>query len=256
MFDLHVFLLSEELGLTDEIGIKIVGFVGITLFVILFTGVYLWWPELRRWTVGFKARLRRGRYIRNYDYHKVVGIAVLPILALITLTGVSMAFHETAGNVWYAATFTEPPSEYPEEPPAVEQPAEPRLSLDEVAARAAAETGATPTRIRPPKDETGTAQVALSTTYDPQSGYDGADGNVNVWMDPYTGEVALERDPRDMPLGAKIFEVWLLPLHASSFGGTLAQVLWALVGLAPLVLAITGLTMWLLQRAARRQVKA
>jgi uncharacterized iron-regulated membrane protein len=253
MFDLHVYLLSGEIGLTDEIGIKIVGAVGIALFIILLTGVYLWWPGLRRWASGFKVRFRRERYVRNNDYHKVVGIVAVPVLALIALTGVAFGFHETSKSVWYAVTFTEPPPEFPEEPPEAEPTGTPPLTLDELADRAAAVTDATPTRIHPPKGETGTVQVALSTSYDPQAGYDGVDGNVNVWVNPYTGEVALERDPREMPLAAKIFENWLFPLHVGSFGRTPVHVLYALVGLAPLVLAITGLTMWLLKRASRRR---
>jgi uncharacterized iron-regulated membrane protein len=48
MFDMHVFLLSGKIGLTDETGIKVVGAVGIVLFVVLLTGIYLWWPGLMR----------------------------------------------------------------------------------------------------------------------------------------------------------------------------------------------------------------
>ncbi len=68
--------------------------------------------------------------------------------------------------------------------------------------------------------------MALSIPYDPQAGYDGVDGNVNAWMDPYAGEAVLERDPREIPVTAKIFENWLFPLYVGSFGRTPVQVMW------------------------------
>ncbi len=59
MANLHFYLFAGEIGLTKETGIKVVSVVGMVLFFILVTGIYLWWPGLRRWALGFKIRLRR-----------------------------------------------------------------------------------------------------------------------------------------------------------------------------------------------------
>lgn len=104
----HFYLFAGGIELTDETGIKLVSVVGIALLVMLATGVYLWWPGLRRWAASFRVRWRGDRYSRNYDYHKVVGIVVMPLLALIALTGVTFGFHETSRSVWYAITLTDP----------------------------------------------------------------------------------------------------------------------------------------------------
>ncbi len=98
-------------------------------------------------------------------------------------------------------------------------------------------------------DKTGTVDVILLAIWDLRAGYDRLDGQVETWMDPYTGEVALERDPRQWPLAANIFENLGVPLHVGSFGRLPVQLLWAVVGLAP---AFTGFTMWLLKRSARK----
>lgn len=253
MSRLHFYMFAGEIGLSDEAGIKVVGVVGVTLLVVLATGVYLWWPGLRRWAAGLRVRLRGDRYARNHDYHKVVGIVTVPVLALIALTGATFGFHETSRSVWYAITFTDPPPEYPETPPKVEPGDGGRLTLDALAARVAERTGAEPTWIGVPEKEDEAALVYLSAPWDPYAGYNAYDGNVATYADPYTGEVLWKQDPREMPLAAKAFELWLFPAHVGSFGRLPVRILWAIVGLAPTVLAVTGLTMWLLKRRAARR---
>ncbi|MGH3144949.1 MAG: PepSY-associated TM helix domain-containing protein [Rubrobacter sp.] len=254
MTKLHFYLFAGDIGLTDEIGLKVVSIVGIALLVMLVTGVYLWWPGLRRWVSGFRVRWRGDRYARNYDYHKVIGIITVPVLALIALTGVTFGFHETSRSVWYAITFTDPPPEYPASPPKVEANGQERLSLDEFAARVASQTDAEPVYLyylTAKEDEA--VEAGLSAGWDPWAGFNGYDGNVYTYADPYTGEVVWKHDPRELPLAARIFENWLFPLHVGSFGRMPVRILWALVGLAPTVLAVTGLTMWLLKRRANRR---
>ena len=254
MTKVHFYLFAGELGLTDEIGFKVVSAVGLALLVMIITGVYLWWPGLRRWASGFRIRWRGDRHARNHDYHKVIGIVTVPVLALIALTGATFGFYETSRTVWYAATFTEPPPEYPATTPKVDASGQERLSLDELAASVGSRTDARPTNfyyLSGPKDEA--VSVGLTAAWDPYAGFNGYDGNVYAFADPYTGEVLWKRDPRELPLSARLFEGWIFPVHTGSFGRLPVRILWALVGLAPTVLAVTGLTMWLLKRRAKRR---
>jgi uncharacterized iron-regulated membrane protein len=253
---LHFYLFAGEIGLTDETGIKVVSVVGLALLVVLGTGVYLWWPGLRRWAAGFTVRWRGDRHARNHDYHKMVGMLTVPLLALIALTGATFGFHETSRSVWYALTFTDSPPEYPEEAPKVDPGGRERLSLDRLAGRVGEQVGAEPTWVYAPAEKNEASMMYLSAGWDPYAGYNGYDGNVAVYADPYTGEVVWKQDPRELPLAARIFEGWIFPLHAGSFGRMPARILWALVGLAPTVLAVTGVTMWLLKRRAARQRKS
>jgi uncharacterized iron-regulated membrane protein len=252
----HFYLLAGDIGfgLTDEIGIKIVSAVGLALVVMIVTGVYLWWPGLRRWVSGFRVRWRGDRYSRNYDYHKVIGIITVPVLLVIALTGAVFGFYETSRSVWYAITFTDPPPEFPATIPKVEPDGREPLTLDALATRVEARTDAEVTGFYGLSvGKNGSIYTYLTAGFDPNAGFNGYDGNVYGYADPYTGEMLWKHDPRELPLAAQIFEGWVFPLHVGSFGGIAARILWALVGLAPTVLAITGLTMWLLKRRAERQ---
>ena len=46
---------------------------------------------------------------------------------------------------------------------------------------------------------------------------------------------------------------WNFPLHTGDFGGTVTRVLWVAVGLSPIILAVTGLTMQLVRRRKRKR---
>ncbi len=252
----HFYLFAGDIGfgLTDEIGFKVVSAVGLALLVMLLTGVYLWWPGLRRWASGFRVRWRGDRYARNYDYHKVIGIIAVPVLMIIALTGAVFGFYETSRTVWYTVTFTDPPPAFPATIPRVDPAGREPLPLDELASRVEARTDAEHTHfygLSVGKNET--IYTTLTAGFDPVAGFNGYDGNVYGYADPYTGEMVWKQDPRELPLAAQIFDGWVFPLHTGAFGGIPVRILWALVGLMPTVLAVTGLTMWLLKRRASRR---
>ena len=250
----HFYLFAGEVGLTDELGMKLVSIVGIALLVMLVTGVYLWWLGLRLWASEFRVRWRGDRYSRNYDYHKVVGIFAVPVLALIALTGVTFGFYETSRSLWYAVTFTDPPPAFPASTPKVEAAGREPLPLDELAASVETRTDAEHTRFYELMGEGNEAvYVTLAAGWDPYAGFNGYDGNLYGYADPYTGALVWKHDPRELPLAARIFDGWVFPLHTGSFGRMPVRILWALVGLTPTILAVTGLTMWLLKRRASRR---
>lgn len=54
--------------------------------------VYLWWPGIRRIAQGFRIRARRGFYILNFDLHQATGMVALPLLLIMTVTGVILPY--------------------------------------------------------------------------------------------------------------------------------------------------------------------
>ncbi|HRN57366.1 MAG TPA: PepSY-associated TM helix domain-containing protein [Agriterribacter sp.] len=83
------------LWLPPEIGRTIVSWATLVFFVLLITGIVLWWPK--RWnkkgieqsfTVRWKARFKR----LNYDLHNVLGFYALIIAAIVAFTGLMMGF--------------------------------------------------------------------------------------------------------------------------------------------------------------------
>lgn len=78
------------------------------------------------------------------------------------------------------------------------------------------------------------------------------DSGYTAWIDPYDGTVIRVDRPQDLPLGAHILksvETW----HFGKVGGIAGRVFWALGGIAPLILLISGASMWWHRKGFRRR---
>lgn len=64
-----------------------------------------------------------------------------------------------------------------------------------------------------------------------------------VSIDQYSGKVLQVRDARSLRLGDAVLDAFV-PMHYGTFGGLATRVLYVFVGLAPLILFITGFIMW------------
>jgi uncharacterized iron-regulated membrane protein len=65
----------------------VVGSVGVFLIFLVISGIWIWWPGLRRFASGFVGAPWRGGYVRDLDLHKLVGIVAVPFLLLWGVTG-------------------------------------------------------------------------------------------------------------------------------------------------------------------------
>lgn len=59
--------------------------------------------------------------------------------------------------------------------------------------------------------------------------------------------------PSDGNIFDQAWDDWTFPLRTGDFGGTPTRVIWVAVGLSPIVLAVTGLTMQLVRRRKRKR---
>ena len=71
-------------------------------------------------------------------------------------------------------------------------------------------------------------------------------------VDPVEAKVASVRDPGTYPAGEKLM-AWQGALHRGSGLGGLWRGLVFVSGFLPALFAVTGVSMWLLKRAARRK---
>ena len=85
----------------------LIGITGLLLLFLSISGVWLWWPGIKRWFVGVRIRLQKGRYARDYDLHQVAGMLAIPLLLVwaVTAMGFEFGFVEKA---WYAVLPGEP----------------------------------------------------------------------------------------------------------------------------------------------------
>jgi uncharacterized iron-regulated membrane protein len=102
LFDLHAHLMA------GEVGERVVGVIGLLGVLLVVTGVYLWWPARRRFSLrtliptGFARR-------KLLPSHRDLGLLAAPILVLVLLTGSGMVFYGAAGTILNGLLSGRPP---------------------------------------------------------------------------------------------------------------------------------------------------
>lgn len=86
------------LGATGGI---LIGSAGLCLLGFMITGVWLWWPGLKKFTTGFRLRWSKPGFIRNYDLHSWFGLVGLPIFLVLAITGTMFEFRWMRAAVHY-----------------------------------------------------------------------------------------------------------------------------------------------------------
>lgn len=247
-----LFLLHFNL-FAGEFGHQLIGVTGIALLLLTLTGAWLWWPTLRRWAFGFRIRWARPFFVVNYDLHRVIGIWSLPLVLVLALTGAILVFYEVGGRLVYALFFTTQEAAAPRPPLGALKsfPVSVPATLNDAAAlavRIAPEAAASSMYV--PADTTEPVRVWLRTPGDTRPNV----GSWHVEVDRTTGAVVSAMLPGNTSLAAHVEETWVIALHYGTFGGKAVRALYALAGLVPVVLLITGVVHWLLRRRARSPV--
>lgn len=247
MLDIHAGLL---LGKT---GRPLIFAIGVALVLLLGTGLYLWWPRIAAWRAKFRLRRGRGRVPFHYDLHQLVGFFALPGLAVIAVTGLIFTYPGVAKNLWYGLIRTDQTVSLSDRMLRAERRPTPVLSYEEIVKRAeAAAPGGKVVRLTLPESDDDAVLVWVEAGHDPFGGRASFSGNVTMQVDPYTGEILAQEEPSDRPALAQVFDRWLYPLHMGSFGGWPVRLLYGVIGLAPFVLAFTGVVLWWLRRRRRK----
>ena len=228
----------------------ILGITGLLLLFLSLSGIWLWWPGIRRWFVGVRVRWKKGRYARDYDLHQVAGMIAVPLLLVWAVTGAGYEFGFVE-KAWYAAV---PGAPLEERVLTSEESDEPDIGLAAAIAAAKAHTG-----------EEAPSSVDLPIADDPTSTYgiwfqDGFDpwrnavypGDLLVSVDRQTGE-ALVTYGGDEPYAQAIWEDLNFPTHSGWIVGPSLRIIWLMLGLVPLLLAVTSLSTWLFKRGLRKR---
>ena len=72
-----------------------------------------------------------------------------------------------------------------------------------------------------------------------------------VWIDQYSSKTLAIQDPNQFTAGETFLNV-MWPLHSGEALGLIGRIVWCLVGIAPLVLYVSGLIRWLHKRKAKQ----
>ncbi|MDP1026480.1 PepSY-associated TM helix domain-containing protein [Sphingomonas sp. KR1UV-12] len=238
LYDLHYRLLLDAPGGTA------LGILGIAMLGLIGSGLWAWWPRPGSWRRALRFKRDAAAVRRLYDLHKVVGLASVGLLLLVTATGVMLDLPDQTRAVigrvspLYRASAV------------VTVPRGAMLSLDALAriAQARMPDGAL-AWIETPAGPRGTVRVNLSRPGEPSRRFP----RTNVWLDPYDGRIVAYRDGLAETGGDTVLD-WLHPLHGGEAAGMAGRVLIFLSGLAPTMLFVTGWLRWRRRGRQRRSM--
>lgn len=229
-------------------GSDLVGIAGVFLMVSLVSGLVLWWPRSGRWKRGLSIRWPAKSFRLNFDLHKVSGAYGSLFLTVVAFTGVCLTFPGIVRPLFGAF-----------EGPAATEPVGSTLHLAGESLGPAPDAdgvlefsrskaaGASVTCLWLP----GASGPYWRVSLEEAEGVLAAGGRSEVYIDAASGEVeAVERHA--VRSSVDQFYAWQLPLHNGSAGGLIGRWLVFLSGFVPLILAITGVTIYLQKRRARK----
>lgn len=248
LFILHFNLFAGEAGHV------LVGAAGLALVIITLTGIWIWWPTLRRLNFGFTIRWRRPWFVLNYDLHRVVGIVSLPLVLVVSLTGTLLVFYDVGSRVVHALFLTTPAAAAPQGVPhfaldRLDRDMSAPLSLDDAAALATSlATGSKASSMFVPGPIDKPLKVWLRTEGDIRPNV----GSWHAWIDRKAGTVTSAMLPDSTSTAAHVDETWVIALHYGTFGGELVRAVYAIGAFVPVALLLTGTIHWLWRRRLAR----
>jgi uncharacterized iron-regulated membrane protein len=200
-------------------GRAVVGWLGVAMLLSSLTGLWLWWPITGSWTRGF--RWKRHDTL-DANLHHMVGFWIALPLGILSLTGVIIAWPQMMGS------DTNPMRRAMQTPLAA-----PHLTLAEALAAASVRG---PVTITWPTDKEAVWKIAAG------------DGKTTQ-VDDRTEAVS---QTKGVPMARP--RPFYRRLHDGTGMGLVWQIIVFLGGIAPAILGVTGILMWLRTRKWRTSV--
>ena len=238
IYTLHFQLFAGQIGST------IVGFSGIFLLFSAISGLVLWWPRSGGWRRSLSIKPAARGYRLHFDLHRVTGSYSVPVLIVVAFTGICLTFPGYVRPLFQIGA-----TETAREGVLQTRPIPPPIDADAVMSKAVDEVrGGRVTCLWLP----GASGAAWRVTMQEARGVFAAGGRAEVYVDPSDGRVT-DIARHETGSAESKFYAWQLPLHNGSAFGLLGRITVFLSGLAPLVLGVTGLLIYLRKRRARLQ---
>jgi uncharacterized iron-regulated membrane protein len=238
--DLHFDLLAGRTG-------RVVNGIGaLCLLLLCLTGPFIWWQGRAGWQRGFTVDWRRPWRRVTWELHGAVGIWTLVLTAGWAVTGAYFVFPDpfraAVNRISPLTAAVRPPQSNPEGAASGAGP-----TWRELIDRARpVEPDAFVARVVVPAGDEAPFQV-LFTDHRPTRL--GARHLRTVYLDQYTGDRLAAPPAGRRTLGDAVVAL-VGPVHFGNFGGVGVRLVWLVTGLAPAVLAVTGLLLWWTRVAA------
>lgn len=235
--DFHIYLLSGRTGeMWNGIGAAV-------LLLLALTGIVLWWPGINRWRRALLLDLRRGWKRINWDLHSVIGAWTILFTLIWATTGIYFAWPKLAtsaiNHISPIVTASYPAQQLASLSTSV-KPNGATFQLSDVLHQAQ--------QISPDAAFEGcffgSGPHAMFTVYMAHRRIGDFTNTDFIYFDQASGQhLYTWRRGQNITLGDWL--LWIaVPLHFGTSWGLAFKTLWALVGLALPLLAITGLLMY------------
>ncbi len=244
MEELHRWLAAS--GDNRAVGKALTGASNAVFLFLALSGLYLWWP--RKWNLrAMRPSLwfRRGLKgkARDWNWHNVIGFWSLPVLIVLTASGMVISYRWASDLVFKVTGHAPPTNQGPPGQSAVKLPAPPpgteRLGLEALFAEARNATpGWKSVSLRLGGAPRPGGAEALTFTVREQGAWP-LFASTQVSLNPFTGEVAKQEGYAGYNSGRKL-RTWLRFLHTGEALGWPGQLVAAIASLGGGFLVWTG----------------
>jgi len=240
-----------------ELGVWLMGIIAIVWVFDTLLALWISFPKLSAWRRSFAFRWRDGGHRLTFDLHRSGGVWLFLLVLMLAITSVSMNLRAQVLRPLVAVFSTLSPSPFDERPHApLNQPIEPRVSVQQVLASARAEAqqrGWTlPAGALFLSTEVGSWGVGFFEA--DNSHGDGGLGNPWLYFDSRSGALIGADVPGSGSAG-DIFLQSMFPLHSGRILGLPGRILISAMGLMVAMFSATGVLIWARKRRARRSVQ-
>lgn len=244
-----LYTFHHSLSLPGALGVLVMGIVALFWLLDGFIGAALTFPLgrpfFRKWRTAFT--IKGGSAFRlNLDGHRAAGLWLFAVLMVLAVSSIAMNLRTQVFEP--VVRLFSPLTPTPFADPAPPQPLQRRLSYDEVLERAQAEAHARGWDLPP-----------TYIFYSPAFGLfgvrfgSGEDMMTSPWLylDGRTAAPIAEVIPGAGTAGDTFLQLQF-PIHSGRIAGLPGRILIAVMGLVVAGLSITGVAIWWIKRAARR----
>ncbi len=213
------------------------GIGGLLLVLLAATGLVIWWPGRSQVSRALRIDWSAGWKRVVFDVHNALGVWLLVPVLVLSVTGAYFTWPQAYRDL--VSRFS-PVSRLPA--PRSGEPSQPGARID-IDAMIDAAQRANPDRHVIRVDLPGGPRSPYVIVAGRHPG-EGSRTATTTFVDRHSGAVLeVRRGSQARTWGDTVVE-WLGPLHSGHFGGPVVHALWAVLGLAPTVLFVTGLLMW------------
>lgn len=235
-------------------GLLLLVVLGLLMILLAITGIVVWWPGFKTFSHGFRVRLGKGRFARDYDLHNVIGLVSVPFVLMWGVTGAAF-YLPPVENAWLAITGGTTPDEakysFTANPAA---PGTPEIGIDQASSAALAASPGTVRYLVPPSEGTDYYSVSIADDgYQPYGARAFFGGDRTVYVDSHDATHVSSVDAAPEPTANRFYSKVFEAAHFGWLVDGWWRLVWVVLGLAPLALMLTGISTWLFRLGTKRR---